>query len=194
MTTPASERFPADEQTIGNLIRSRRRVRGMTLQDLAGAIGRSVSYVSQLERGRASPSVHTLQQLCDALAMPMSWLLAGDGAADDPDWIVRRDTRRRIAFPANGFEKELLTSDGGALQLMMVRLQPAGRTGDTPWQHHGETAATVVRGSVDVTVEGDTATLGPGDTMRISAQRPHSYRNTGEETAELLVVVTPPYY
>jgi transcriptional regulator with XRE-family HTH domain len=194
MTGEAQNRRPSDDGVIGHLIRSRRRVKGMTLQELANATARSVSYISQLERGRVSPSVRTLQQVCQALDMPMSWLLDGAAAGDDPDWIVRREARRRIAFPAHGFEKELMTTDGGALQLMTVRLHPMGWTGDKPWQHSGETAATVVCGRVEVQVDDETAMLSQGDTMRIPAERPHSYRNLDEDAAELLIVVTPPYY
>jgi transcriptional regulator with XRE-family HTH domain len=55
------------EEGLGARIRKRRLQLGMTLQDLAEATGLTKSFVSQVERGRNSPSISTLRSISVAL-------------------------------------------------------------------------------------------------------------------------------
>ena len=48
---------------LGEDLRGLRKAQGLTLEDLATASGKSVSFISKIERGQARPSVTTLQEL-----------------------------------------------------------------------------------------------------------------------------------
>ena len=66
MTIPAkamsSDTEGAVEETaVGRQIRELRRVKRMTLQELADAAGISIGYLSQIERGLRKPSAEILQ-------------------------------------------------------------------------------------------------------------------------------------
>ena len=56
---------------IGARVRTLRRRRGLTQEELAGRIGRSVETLSVLERGRATPTLPVLGRLSEALAVPL---------------------------------------------------------------------------------------------------------------------------
>ncbi|WP_338549097.1 helix-turn-helix domain-containing protein [Roseovarius phycicola] len=67
---------PKDALTqLGEDLRGLRRAQGLTLDDLAVASGKSVSFISKIERGQARPSVTTLQELAGALGVPVGWFL-----------------------------------------------------------------------------------------------------------------------
>ena len=48
---------------------------------------------------------------------------------------------------------------------------------------------TVFSGEVDITVAGDQVRLTKGDSIRFAADVPHAYQNSGEETAELSMLI-----
>lgn len=58
-------------ETLGQRLRALRTNRGLILADLAPAAGISLSYLSDLEHDRASPSLETLLRLSIALDLPV---------------------------------------------------------------------------------------------------------------------------
>src|SRR5271154_3917823 len=60
---------------IGKRVRYLRRVKRMTLNDLADAAGCSVSLLSRVENDVVTPSLSTLHRLCHALGTSVSALL-----------------------------------------------------------------------------------------------------------------------
>lgn len=68
-------REATDAVTLGRRVRHLRRVRGMTLADLAARVGRAPSQLSLLENGRREPRLSLLQAVADALGVPVGELL-----------------------------------------------------------------------------------------------------------------------
>ena len=64
-----------DYQLIGNNIRKLRIGRNLTQETFSEAIGISVSYLGQLERGQRNPSISTLESIANTLEVPLSALL-----------------------------------------------------------------------------------------------------------------------
>lgn len=60
---------------IGVVIRRNRTDRGLSQESLAELAGLSRSFVGEIERGAAVPSVETLQRLADALGEKLSVLI-----------------------------------------------------------------------------------------------------------------------
>ena len=54
---------------------------------------------------------------------------------------------------------------------------------------NSEEFATVLRGKVEIEVEGHRATLEPGDTLRYHVDRDHHIRNLSRGTSEVYLVV-----
>src|SRR5579875_1343068 len=74
------------EPTLGTRIRDARVARGLGVRELARIADCSASLVSQIERGRANPSVSTLYSLADALGISVASLFrSGDGRSGAPD-------------------------------------------------------------------------------------------------------------
>ena len=87
-------------QQLGAELRALRKVHRLTLQSLAEKSGKSVSFLSKIERGVARPSVTALQEIAEALGVPVGWFFETDGPtpADERPFVVRAE-RRRCSHP-----------------------------------------------------------------------------------------------
>src|SRR5262245_8386538 len=92
---------------LGARIRSLRRARGQTLRGLADQAGVTESFLSQVEREVASPSIATVRRIAQALDLTIAELFAEEPTAGR---VVRREDRRRIAYPGLGAVDEFLTA------------------------------------------------------------------------------------
>src|SRR5262245_12408864 len=61
-------------ESLGNVIRDRRKSLKLTLQQMSDRTGVSLGYLSQIELGKNSASIETLYRICLALGMKMSEL------------------------------------------------------------------------------------------------------------------------
>ncbi|MEJ2270366.1 MAG: cupin domain-containing protein [Desulfobulbaceae bacterium] len=69
---------------------------------------------------------------------------------------------------------------------------PRSYTGEDMLTHSGEEGGVVVEGELEVTVAGQTWTLGPGDAYYFDSRLPHRFRNTGKVPARIVSANTPP--
>lgn len=63
---------------IPSQLRLMRSVRGLTLADVATGTGLSVSYLSDLERGRTNPSIETLEKIATFYGVELFISFVGD--------------------------------------------------------------------------------------------------------------------
>ena len=63
-----------DRKLLGKRIKSLRRSRGHTQEELAEIIDISANYLAGIERGEANPTLSLLQRLCTGLEIPLSEL------------------------------------------------------------------------------------------------------------------------
>lgn len=67
-----------NQSTIGERIRLRRSVLGITQRELANQVGVSMAAVSLWEKGNTDPGAAKLELLAKSLGCPTEWLLSGD--------------------------------------------------------------------------------------------------------------------
>jgi transcriptional regulator with XRE-family HTH domain len=60
---------------LGDVLRSARMRRGMTLREVSAEARVSLGYISEIERGQKEASSELLASLCSALDMPLSTVL-----------------------------------------------------------------------------------------------------------------------
>ena len=181
---------------FGGEIRGLRKAKGMTLSELSAASGVSVSYLSQVERNAAVPSLKSLQQISRALGVTVGWFFPPTGA-DVPrerGIVVRGQHRRPLAL-GNGVTDYLLSPNlSGQLELLYCCLAPGASNGEAPYQHEGEEAGVVVAGTLDLVVDGETYRLEVGDSFQFASTRPHGFSNPGTVETVVVWAITPPSY
>ncbi len=86
---------------VGINIKRLREDQGMSLRALAQKLRVSASFLSQVENGKASPSLSTLKNISDALATTIGNLIGEDQKAQDAP-VVRSSERKYIKEMAKG--------------------------------------------------------------------------------------------
>ena len=100
------------------------------------------SFLSQVERDVTSPSIATVQRIARALDLSIAQLFAEEPRDGR---VVRREARRRVAYPGLKAVDEFLTSNmAGRLQVILSTIEPGGGTGDEPYTHDSDEEVVVV--------------------------------------------------
>lgn len=76
-----------NKMELGDIVRKLRLQRNMTIRDLADKTNLSYAYISQIENGKRTPTVETLNKLADALGVTVQYLIDAPKAEE----IVRED-------------------------------------------------------------------------------------------------------
>lgn len=183
------------EAVIGTQIRELRKIKNMTLQQLAQAAGISIGYLSQIERNHSQLPIGILRKISDVLGIHMNWFFqsAPDVPAQERDIIVRAHNRRRLTFTGIGIEEELLSPNlSGPLELLLSTIQPGADSGE--YNHDGAEAGLVISGRLDLWVGDQFFQLEKGDSFSFKSTEVHRCANSGTEPAEIVWVITPPHY
>ena len=176
---------------IGYRVRTRRQEQGLSLRDLARRTGLSVSFLSQMERDLARPSISSLKEVAEALGIKVGDLLV-DAAHRSPT-VLRRDERPGWNLSNVRYEM-LATVDGRHMQPQLVTYEPGADSGDHPVTHAGEEFGMVLQGRAECWVGEDLFVLEQGDCVYFDATVPHRMRNAGPEPCIWLHVVSPPSF
>ena len=181
------------EVDLGARIRALRVARGETLRQLAAQAGVTESFLSQVERGVASPSIASVQRIARALGQSIAELFTADDPAGS---LVRVGDRRRIVYQGLGAVDEFLTrATDGRLQVIMSTIQPGGGTGDEAYTHDSdEEVVIVLEGSLDLWVGPEHYRLEAGDAVTHPSRVPHRNTNRGPGVARVLFCITPPSF
>jgi transcriptional regulator with XRE-family HTH domain len=178
---------------IGERIRAIRLLRRLTLRDVASAAGVSESFVSQLERGRSSASVATLQRLAAALGIEVSDLFAETHQARPR--VLRREGRQFLEWGHLGRKALLTPKPFHSLEVVAAEFEPGGSTGDEPYTHgDSEELLFVLAGRVQLQLGKEIFDLGPGDSVNYRSSTPHRVSTPENVAAEVLFVISPPSY
>ncbi|MGD0565001.1 MAG: XRE family transcriptional regulator [Roseiarcus sp.] len=192
---PSEPPDPSQPRLIGREIRALRKARAITLTQLAAASGLSVGYLSLLERDLSTPSIKALYAVSRALGVTISWFFeARDVPEEERDLVVRRARRRRLDYSAGVVDELLSPNLTGALELLSCRFPPGASSGEEPYTHSGEEAGIVLRGRLELWVDGRFLTLEAGDSFGFQSALPHRYRNPGPDETEVIWAITPPSY
>lgn len=185
---------PDQEMAVGGQIRELRKVKGLTLQQLADSAGVSVGYLSQIERNQSKLPIGVLRKLSDVLGVHMNWFFhANDTPTQEKDIIVRSHNRRRFTFTGIGIEEELLSPNlSGPLEMLLSTIEPGADSGD--YTHDGVEAGFVLSGRLDLWVSGQFFQLEKGDSFSFKSTEVHRCANSGDEPTKVVWVITPPHY
>jgi transcriptional regulator with XRE-family HTH domain len=192
--------------SLGERIRTERVGRGLSLRALARDVGVSASMISQIETGKAQPSVSTLYAITSALGMSIQDVFTDppDGAAPAP--VARpttvlaalgnaRDIRhgpvvtpkdRQVLTLDSGVTWERLGSlPGRAVDFLLVTYAPGGASSSTGelMRHRGSEYGFLLHGELVLTLAFEELTLHPGDAVSFDSTTPHRYRNDSTEPA-----------
>ncbi len=185
---------PEDRQSLGADLRALRKARGITLAELADTLGRSVGWLSQVERDLSEPSITDLRQIAAAFDVSMSMLFGQSTApAEEQGYVVRAGARRRMGSGEEGLVEELLSPDlTDDFEVVHSTFLP-GSTMATPVSRPTQEVGYVTAGRLDLTIGARGFTVAAGDSFRIRGEL-HHWANPYDVPAVVIWVIAPPVY
>src|SRR3954470_9094332 len=185
---------------MGEALRQARQGRGLSLRDLAARLRGPPSLISQIETGRANPSVSTLYAIAAELDVSLDELLFNERRPVEPAPVsrseapmsgtmaaappVQRAADRHSIRLASGVNWERLTtlSEPG-IEFLHVTYEVGGASSppDAFQRHPGHEWGYVLSGRLEVRIGFDEYVLEPGDAISINSSIPHRLATLGDE-------------
>lgn len=186
---------------MGDRLREARRARGLSLRRLAVMVGVSPSLISQVETGRAKPSVNTLYALANELGISLDTLLFMDTQRPSeavqtdlaepieitlPHDPVQRATSRSSIRLGSGVVWERLTTESiRNVDFLHVTYEVGGESSPAEafQRHSGQEWGYVLSGTLAVRIGFDEFVLHEGDAISFDSATPHRLYNPGDVPA-----------
>ena len=177
------------KERVGERIKALRTMQGMTLAELSDKANISVSYLSQIERDKTTPSLTSLMGIARALDVGPRFFFETDEA--ETAHVV-------IAHESDGLEphgsvgRVCLSSEvgNGKIEVYQVVLQP--HTSAEPLDpHSGEEFGFVLAGELTVSLGDECFVLAAGDSIHYDAVLPHTWSNEGDQPCVVIWARSP---
>ena len=174
---------------MGGHLRQLRTKHGLSLAQVAKAVGVSVGFLSALERSHMSASVGTLRKLA---RFYKTNILNFFDPTEFNSRVVRPDSRK-VLEAGPGVRMELLAWGNTVMEPHLFRVAPGSGSGES-YAHEGEEFLYVLRGELRIALEGEDYQLKSGDSFYFESATPHSWKNPGKTETWILWVNTPPTF
>jgi len=170
---------------IGERIRDVRQARNLTLQALADMTGLSVSMLSLVERGKASPSIGSLIVVASALGITMSDLMASEPSSEQ-ELVVRVAQQRAVETAQHVIRKLIREDRTRGVSIAINEYEPDTGNAETALSHSGFEYGYVLEGTLTVEIDGTSHILKPGDLISYNSRRAHRIWNFGRRKVRTL--------
>ncbi|RLB40810.1 MAG: Cro/Cl family transcriptional regulator [Deltaproteobacteria bacterium] len=179
---------------LGAKIKILRRSRKFTVNELAKRAGCTSGYISQIEKGIASPSISTLKNIATALGVKLVDLFVESDA--DEEIVIRKGEGFEIRYPQGDASIFLLVKSlaGKNMEPLLARFEPGAGSHGLYSHSGGQEFGYVVRGTLELRIEDKVYSLNEGDSFYFDSTRPHGYINRGKSVTEVIWVISPPTY
>ncbi|HSQ66700.1 MAG TPA: XRE family transcriptional regulator [Polyangiaceae bacterium] len=164
---------------VAENLRHRRKVRGMSLDDLAKASGVSRAALSQIETCKTNPTVGLLWKIAVGLGIPFAELIGAPASGSVS--VLRRGDAQLLRSTDGRFESRPLAPAGVSPLVEAYELRVHARSSHRAEAHAPGTREIVIvlSGVLKMRVDDEVYDLGPGDSIAFVADRPHVYENPG---------------
>jgi transcriptional regulator with XRE-family HTH domain len=191
------EREKVLEVAIGREVRAFRKQQGITVAELSRLTDLSIGMLSKIENGNTSPSLTTLQNLANALSVPLTAFFrgyeenreailtkAGEGVE-----IERAGTRAGHQYNLLGHIGS--NASGVIVEPYLLTLTKESDTFNT-FQHSGIEMIYMLEGKLDYLHGRSIYPLEPGDTLFFDADAPHGPERLVELPIRYLSIICYP--
>lgn len=178
---------------MGKRIKAKREELGLQMKELSIKIGVTSSLISQIEKGKAFPSIVTLKKVAEALSTTVGELI-GENENKVQHPLLKSEERRFAKKNSNGTSLHLLSYHIPSKQIepYLIKFKKDSDSEEIMTSNFpGQEFCFVLKGSFEADVDGHNYKLSEGDSFYFNSKRPHKFKNTSRKEAELLWVITP---
>lgn len=175
------------DTNMGKLIKSLRVGKRKTLKQISEKTELSISFLSQVERGKSSITLESLKKISEALDVSPSYFFADAPAQSKTK--LRRGSHTPVHNHPSPFIYEDLSGDleNPAMEPILVTLKPHDEKG-TPFVHKGQEFVYVLEGVLTLLLGEEEHDLYPGDSIHMDSSTPHNWFNRTREIVRFLCV------
>jgi DNA-binding transcriptional MerR regulator/mannose-6-phosphate isomerase-like protein (cupin superfamily) len=174
---------------LGARLRQLRIRRGLSLSQVAKAVGISLGFLSAIERSQMSASVSTLRKVA---RFYKTNILDFFDPAESNLRLVSPD-KRKVLEAGPGVRMELLAWGNTVMEPHLFRIAPHSGSGES-YHHEGEEFLYILQGELQISLDDEQYHLQPGDSFYFESATPHSWKNPGRSETWVLWVNTPPTF
>jgi len=181
----------SDKFDLGRKIHRLRKEKLLTLKQLSEMSNVTATHISELERSLASPTINTLYRIAQALRKPASYFLPTE---DDKSFhVAAAKDRKKVG--RNGYELQFYSTGMNDAKLLVVNAQFDGEVTFHPLGYLGdEKMMTILKGKVEVELNGSTVQLDKGDSIQVTQGMPSRVRSLTKGGAEALIVLNASFH
>jgi transcriptional regulator with XRE-family HTH domain len=178
---------------LGRRLRIARFERDLTLKEVAARCGMSATHISEVERGKTSPTIGALQRIAEALGEKASYFVEED---ELPRVKLTRASERCEYFTSDADGSPLYVETissgipGGFMQVFSHKMQPGSKVKGHP--RIGEVVVLCERGMVRISVGEESSVLREGDTIQLRLDGGYLVENIGDDESETFAVLAAP--
>lgn len=193
-----------DPGRLGAQLREARTLKKISLREMGRRVGVSASFMSQVELGRATPSIGTLYAMVSELGLSLDSLMdeGRRSTAPAPTKIVptpltgsisglqRVGARPEISMAGVRWER-LTEEDDPLVEFLRVTYSAGSEScpADSMMRHSGHEYMHVLSGRLNVQVGFNGETMAAGDSLNFNSTIPHRLSNPFNEDCVALWVV-----
>lgn len=182
-----------ETRTLGADLRSLRKARGLTLEAMSHRLGRSVGWLSQVERDLSTPEPSDLAKFSQIFEVPLSLVATPEGPEDETGRVVRKAHRRKIGERVPGLVETLLSPDlTDDFEVIHSVFNPGAAIANQVLRDTSELGV-IIAGKLDIWLNGDPFTVSKGDSFRVRGETLR-WANPYGEAAVAVWVISPPVY
>jgi len=158
---------------IGVRLKEIRKEKKMTLKELAEGAGVSISFLSQVERGKSSVTLESLRKISEVLGVnPSIFFSSNTEPVSEPSFHYQDLTQQ---VPNPDFHPILVTL-------------PPHQSDGQPFSHSGHEFVYVIEGTLTLQIGTKIIELQQGESWFFSASEMHYWYNRTDQTISFLVV------
>lgn len=164
----------------------------MSQRELARRSGVTNATISLIEQNRVSPSVSSLKKLLEGIPMSLAEFFTFDEPPREETYVFRASEQPDLG--RHGLRLLLVGATVAGRQMRFLREQyaPGASSGEEFIVHpEGEECGLVIRGTIELTVNGQVSVLNAGDGYYFPSTLPHGFQNIGQDEAEIISANTP---
>ena len=168
---------------VGRKIRERRKVLGLTLQELAGQTSLSAGFLSQVERNQATPSLSSIINIVEVLGLSVNDLVRAPAGESN---VTRASDRGQFHIDGSDVSYARLSANFDEHKFNAVEVVlPAGYQAES-LMHDGEEFIYVLDGCISMSLDGVEHELNSGDTIHFPSSIRHRWHNASNKPARLI--------
>lgn len=180
---------------IGERIKKKRELLNLNLNELAEKVGISASALSQIEKSKSSPSIHTLKAIAEALNSSIGELVGENEPLSNNPVVLREDVKfvdqnhtGTIVFSLSN------NTPNKQMGTYLVRFAQASGIEGLLTNKRGQVYCYILSGEIRVECNKKKYVLKQGDNIYFNAKLPFNMVNSYNGLSELIWVQTPPNY